>query len=142
MVGVNIWKVCMHEGGLNQMCTIVYKGGVGVKFWQFLYVCTMCMTHPLAHFFKTILLIEIKKSTYFTTIFHERLNKKFQRGQVDILIRFWDEDNASFLDGVTATDNQEAFMPGIKELGNFLQLFSDGPYVNLKFLEMMAENRN
>ena len=88
------------------------------------------------------MLIEIKKSTYFTTIFHERLNKKFQRGQVDILIRFWDEDNASFLDGVTATDIQEAFMPGIKELGNFLQLFSDGPYVNLKFLEMMAENRN
>ena len=97
-------------------------------------------------------MIEIKKSPYFTTIFDESLNKKPQRGQMDILIRCWDEDNkkvdtryfdSSFLDGATATDIQEAFMSGIKELdkNNFLQISSDVPNVNLKVLELMAENR-
>ena len=71
---------------------------------------------------------------------------------MDILIRFWAEDNkkvdiryfnSSFLDRATSTDIQEAFMSGIKELdkNNFLQIFSDGPNLNLKFLELMAENR-
>ena len=71
---------------------------------------------------------------------------------MDILIRFWAKDNkkvdiryfnSSFLDRATSTDIQEAFMSGIKELdkNNFLQIFSDGPNLNLKFLELMAENR-
>ena len=71
---------------------------------------------------------------------------------MDIFIRFWDEDNkkvdtryfdSSFHNEATATDIQEAFMSGIKELdkNNFLQISSDGPNVNLKFLELMAENR-
>ena len=71
---------------------------------------------------------------------------------MDIFIQFWDEDkkkvdtryfNSSFLDGATVTDIQEVFMSGIKELdkNNFLQISSDGPNVNLKFLELMAENR-
>ena len=71
---------------------------------------------------------------------------------MDIFIRFSDEDNkkvdtryfdSSFHNGATATDIQEAFMSGIKELdkNNFLQISSDGPNVNLKFLELMAENR-
>ena len=98
------------------------------------------------------MLIEIKTSPYFTTIFDENLNRKIQRGQMHILIRFWDEDNekvdtryfdSSFLKGATANDIQEAFMSGIKELdkNNFLQISLGGPNVNLKFLELMAENR-
>ena len=39
---------------------------------------------------------------------------------------------SSFLDGATATNIQEAFMSGIKELdkNNFLQISSDRPNVN------------
>ena len=114
--------------------------------------CNYILNFGLAPFFKIILLIEIKKSSYFTTIFDESLNKKFQRGQMGILTRFCDEDNkkvdiryffSSFLVGATATDIQETFMSGIKELdkNNFLQISSDGPNVNLEFLELMAENR-
>ena len=85
----------------------------------------MRLNFGLALFFKAILLIEIKKSSYFTTIFDESLNKKLLRGQIDNLIRFWDEDSkrvdtryfdSPFLDGATANDIQEAFMSGIKEL--------------------------
>ena len=48
---------------------------------------------------------------------------------------------SSFLDGATTTNIQEAFMSGIKELdkNNFLQISSDGSNVNLKFLELTAE---
>ena len=66
--------------------------------------------------------------------------KNLQRREMDILIRFWDEDdkkvdtryfNSSVLDGATATNIQEAFMSEIKELdkNNFLQI-SDRPNVN------------
>ena len=114
--------------------------------------CNYILNFGLAPPFKIILLIEIKTSPYFTTIFDENLNRQLQRGQMDILIRFWDEDkkkvdtryfDSSFLKGATANDIQEAFMSGIKELDkyNFLQISSDGPNVNLKFLELMAENR-
>ena len=95
-------------------------------------------------------MIEIKKSPNFKTIFDESLNKKPQRGQMNILIKFWDEDkkvdtryfDSSFLDGATATNIQEAFMSGIKELdkNKFSQIFLDGPNVNLKFLELTADN--
>ena len=110
------------------------------------------LNFSIAPFFKTILLIEIKKSPYFTTIFDESLNKKLQRGQMDILIRSWGEDNkkvdtryfdSSFFGGAIATDIQEAFISGIKKLdkNNFLQTSSDRPKVNFKFLELMSENR-
>ena len=92
------------------------------------------------------------KQTSHTTFFDESLNKNVQRGQMDILIRFWDEDNkkvdtryfdSSFHDGANAIDIQVSFISGIKKLdnNNFLQISSDGPNVNLKFLELMAENR-
>ena len=66
--------------------------------------------------------------------------KNLQRREMDILIRFWDEDDkkvdtryfdSSILDGATATNIQEAFMSEIKELdkNNFLQI-SDRPNVN------------
>ena len=67
--------------------------------------------------------------------------KNLQRREMDILIRFWDEDDkkvdtryfdSSILDGATATNIQEAFMSEIKELdkNNFLQISSDRPNVN------------
>ena len=55
--------------------------------------CNYILNFGSAPFFKTILLIEIKKSCYFTTIFDGSLDRKLQRGQMDILIRFWVEDN-------------------------------------------------
>ena len=67
--------------------------------------------------------------------------KNLQRREMNILIRFWDEDDkkvdtryfdSSILDGATATNIQEAFMSEIKELdkNNFLQISSDRPNVN------------
>ena len=67
--------------------------------------------------------------------------KNLQRREMDILIRFWDEDDkkvdtryfdSSILDGATATNIQEAFMSEIKELdkNNFLQISSDRLNVN------------
>ena len=57
------------------------------------------------------------------------------------------EDKWTFLSGfgmkIIKMLIQEGFMSGIKELdkNNFLQISSDGHNVNLKFLELMRENR-
>ena len=69
---------------------------------------------------------------------------------MDILIRFWDEDNkkvdtryfnSSFLDGAAATDIQEDFKSGIKELdkNNFLQISSDR--LNIQFKIIRTDGR-
>ena len=49
--------------------------------------CNYILNFGLAHFFTTILLIEIKPP-YFTTIFDESLNKSPKKGQMDIVIRW------------------------------------------------------
>ena len=50
--------------------------------------CSFIVNFGLAPFFKTMLLIVIKKSPYFTTIFDESLNKKLQIGKWTFLSGF------------------------------------------------------
>ena len=111
------FSLCFCEGTNALFCEMFPDRKIAHSFILSRTKCNYILIFGLAPFFKAILLIEIKKSPYFTTIFDESLNKKLQRGQMDILIRFWVEENkvdtkyfdSSFLDAATATDIQEAF---------------------------------
>ena len=50
------------------------------------------INHGLAPHFKKLLLEDINKSDIFVWSFDESLNQKTQSGQMDIIIRFWDND--------------------------------------------------
>ena len=75
-----------------------------------------------------------------------------QKGQMDILVRFSDCEkhmaqtryhNSEFLGGAKAEQILENFIEGSKklDLSKMLQVSSDGPNVNLKFLELYGEKR-
>ena len=79
------------------------------------------------------------------------LNKHLQRGQMDVLIRFWDTERniartryltSQYLGGSNAEQLLEAFEKAVGakvEPSKLLQVSSDGPNVNLRFLQLLGE---
>ena len=83
----------------------------------------------------------------------ESYNKIPKQRQMDLLIRFWDIENnciatryfnSKFLGKAAAQDIYEKFNECISELdeNKLLQVSSDGPNVNLAFLDLLNEHRS
>lgn len=49
-------------------------------------------TYGLAPYFQSELLLTLSTAPYYTISFDESLNQIFQKGQMDLLVRFWDEN--------------------------------------------------
>ena len=90
------------------------------------------------------------KSKFLVCQFDESLNKISHRGQMDLHIRYIDEDNivqtkyvtSAFLGKATAADLLRAFkscLPGTDMIEKVVQLGMDGPNVNLKMFELFKE---
>lgn len=111
------------------------------------------MSHfGLAPYFHSLLLSKITTVPYYTVSFDESLNVVVQKGQMDLLIRFWDTDinrvstrylGSEFMGRSTADDILKTFDQGVSDLHKpkLLQVSSDGPNVNLKFLKSLAKQR-
>ena len=98
------------------------------------------INHGFAPYFSEVLLSEIESSPFCVISFDENLNKKVQMGQMDILIRFWncwDKILQLLLHILTC------FEKGIQKfnLSKLIQISSDGPNVNLKFLRLFSGKR-
>ena len=89
------------------------------------------------------MLSELSDCPYFSLV---------QKGQMNIIIRFWDlETNCvatrylglEFMGRSTAEDVLQTFLAGNSDLdqSKILQVASDGPNVNLLFLNNLAESR-
>ena len=107
------------------------------------------VTHSIALHFKKIL-EEISKSKIHVLCFDESLNNTTQKCEMDILIRYWCEEEkmaklryytSSFLGHATAKNLMEHFTESCKNLNNgkLYQVSMDGPNVNLKFLCLLKE---
>ena len=84
---------------------------------------------------------------YIVIGFDESLNKVAQKGQMDVFVRFWNDENnrvctryygSAFLGHATAADIMTAFLEeAIKglDIAKLLQISMDGPNVNKKFLQ-------
>ena len=94
----------------------------------------------------------IQNSPYFSLSFDESLNKVLQNGQMDVNVRFWNTEEckvetryltSEFLGRATAEDIFESFMKATSQLdqSKLLQVGSDGPNVNIKFLELFDQKR-
>lgn len=101
----------------------------------------------LGPFFQHKLSDALQKCTFFAVSLDESLNRIAQKGQMDIIVRYWDPSMSTvstrylssvFLGHATAADLLDAFMSSMQDLGlrvkNVLQIALDGPNVNLKFL--------
>ena len=104
------------------------------------------ITHGLAPFFHDELLKLI--SSKYVTCFDEAFNEISKKGQMDIVIRFWDSSMnkvcsrylpSSFMGHSTVEDIMSNFLAASSEmkLCNLAQVSMDGPNVDWSFLEQL-----
>lgn len=105
------------------------------------------LTYGLGPFFQNELAMMVKKCDYFSISFDESLNKISQKGQMDLHVRFWNNNKnetstryltSTFLGHATATDLLNAFTAAVSNLGlsnsKIIQISMDGPNVNFSFI--------
>ena len=90
---------------------------------------------------------------HIVALFDESFNKTSKHGQMDKHVCYWDNNHNyvatryyrfEFMGKASAKDVFESFsayLSGISE-SKLLQVFSDGPNVNLSFLDLLEEDRN
>lgn len=111
---------------------------------------TYTIVHGLAKHFLYELQDILKKVDCFTIAFDESLNKISEKEQIDIYIRYWDDEtnkvlcqyyNSTFLGHTTAEDMLDALVLGLQplDLKHIMQVSMDGPNVNIKLLRLLKE---
>jgi len=111
------------------------------------------IVYGLAPYFRTALIDTVSKCYVFVVCFDEALNKISQRGQMDLVVRFWDSCQgvvstryltSVFLGHATAKDLEIKLREGLSGLSekNIIQVSMDGPNVNWKMLENLKDSRD
>ncbi|KAJ8675979.1 hypothetical protein QAD02_011765 [Eretmocerus hayati] len=104
------------------------------------------ITHGLGPFSQSELTDFIRSLDFVTVSFDEFFNPIFHQSQMDLLVRYWFSNrveprylSSTFLGHSTARDLLVAFIDVFEKLGmnleKILQIESDGPNVNKKFLK-------
>ena len=105
------------------------------------------VTYGLGPYFQEMLSSTVQKCPFFAISFDESLNKVSQKGQMDIVVRFWNDATdevttryltSTFLGHASSQDLLTAFTSALGQqnlnLKKMQQVSMDGPNVNLKFL--------
>lgn len=107
------------------------------------------IVHGIAPYIKKELDCSVTKQPFFVVCFDESLNKVSQRGQMDVHLRFWQDNKvvtrfytSEFLGHATADNLVFAFNSALQSLDmtKVLQIGLDGPNVNLKALRLIQED--
>jgi len=109
------------------------------------------INYGLAKFFAQELKDKLKSTESFVICFDESLNRVVQRGQMDLVVRYFDDAanqvikkylTSVFLGRATATDLLAKFKEGIASLprSKLMQISMDGPSVNWSFLDKYEED--
>ena len=115
--------------------------------------CSYVLVHGIFPHFKDILMKSLQEAPFILISFDESLNSVLKKGQMDLLIKYWDNHknrvvtryfNSEFLGKAAAEDVYEKFNLCCSSLdkSKFIQVSSDGPDVNLKFLHILSEKRS
>jgi len=115
--------------------------------------CSYIIRFGLAPFYKEELANKVHQAgTIFVVSFDESLNKVLQEEQMDLLLRFWDNEldrivtryfDSVFLGHTRAQDLLKMFKCGMGKLNmaNMLQISMGGPSTNWKFFELLMQDR-
>ena len=110
------------------------------------------ITYGLAPYLRTLLLDDLKETKFYSLSFDESYIEIMKKGQMDLIIRYWNSKtdrvvsryfDSSFLGKSAAMDIYDNFMKCTDGLDQtkFLQISSDGPNVNLAFLNIINNHR-
>jgi hypothetical protein len=105
----------------------------------------------LAPYYHSQLVRSVQKCNRFVICFDEAMNRIAQRGQMDVVIRYWDDGKnevssrffgSAFMGHATAQCILDSFKETLNEvsLSSLLQVSMDGPAVNWKFLDLLSKN--
>ena len=106
----------------------------------------------IAPYFKTRLVKKVKSSPFYTVLFDESLNEVFQEEQMDVQIRFWDEETSSvttryfdsqFLSRPNALNLVNAINAAVIDLdkSKMIHLSMDGPNTNWAVFKEIQKKR-
>ena len=115
--------------------------------------CAYYITHGIAPYFKRNFMDSLKQVPFYAVSFDESYNKAIKQGQMDLHIRYWDIEtdrvkvqylDSSFMGKSSAKDVFEHFKSCTETIDDLklLQVYSDGPNVNLAFLNLLNESRS
>lgn len=99
-------------------------------------------------YLQSSLKLRLKKESAYVLLFDETLNSQLQKKQMDVHVRFWDNDTihthffkSEFMGHAAASDICDRLEPIIEELGysKLIQLSMDGPNVNWKVFNSLQE---
>ena len=139
--------------GLNNLFSVMFPDSEIAKSFSCAPTkCSYLLCFGIAQYFKDKLYQHISKCEFFSLCFDGSVNKFIQKDQVDIIIRFWDEEaqivtsrylDSQFLGHAKAADLVKALQGAMEELNSakLLQIGMDGPNVNLKALKDLIMNR-
>jgi hypothetical protein len=105
--------------------------------------------HGLAPYFHDQLVENVNLCDEYVICFDEALNTVSQRGQMDLVVRYWNTTKncvvtqyltSAFLGHATAEDLLTGFTNSVKELSlpKVIQVSMDGPSVNWKFVKLLS----
>ena len=105
--------------------------------------CGYLVTHSLAPHFKKLLVEDLNELNNFVSLFDEFYNEIKKKGQMDLHIRFWNEESntictrytSEFMGKAAASDILKMFKSCMTSLNDekMLQVSMDGPNVNRPF---------
>ena len=144
------YRSCVGKDQL--FCSMFPDSSVAQKFQLGKTKASYVICYWLAPFFKLNLLDVVQQTPYMVISFDESYNNVIKRSQMDVLVRFWDSNmnkvstryvNSEFLGKSSAVDVLQEFEDASFKLPKqkCIQTFSDGPNVNLKFLDLLNEKR-
>ena len=110
------------------------------------------MNHDLYPYFREVLDRHVDKLPFIIIMFDESLNEIFQQNEMDVFVCFWDIDrhkvcswfyDSRFLGHTTHLDVLSSLEDSVKKIDatRMIQVSTDGPNTNLKFLEEYQKKR-
>ena len=112
--------------------------------------CSYIICFGVAPYMKAIPDHIISSLYTYVALFDESFNKSAKEEQMDLHVRFWNKEkgcvvtcycNSEFLGKASALDLHENFISSLPEIepNKLLQVSSDGPNVNLAFLDILID---
>ena len=111
------------------------------------------ITFGLAPYFHNNLLRSALTCSRIVVCFDEAMNQVAQRGQMDVVIRYWNNTEnvvstsyfgSAFMGHATSDDLLKSFKSAIAELpmSSVMQMSMHGPSVNIKFIDRLRKSRD
>ena len=139
--------------GLNELFEIMFRDSKVVKSFQLSKTkCVYFITYGLAPYVKELLMKNIQSSPFFVLSFDESLNIIIQKEQMDLQVRFWDNEKkkvctryhgSKLVQRPNAKNLCDVLIFSLKDLSaeRLIQLSVDGPSTNWCVLQLLNDDR-